>query len=184
MNPKEEEDMDYRKDTAYVVGGGAKMPNMIDGNGNAVYQPQVYSQSQLNNNMSGTDANAIYAATHDQSYNPNDPGIQAYQAALAQAGLTPYTGQQVPDDYAPGYTTGGGGAYVTGAGAFTMPNTYDYEAVLPRGMGSWEGMPNVPSGDAQAQYYAAILDALTRNRGASGQVQNMVRNEVQTAPFA
>lgn len=135
--------------------------------------------------MSGTDANAIYAATHDQSYNPYDPGIQAYQAALAQAGLTPYRGQQVPDDYAPGYTTGGGGAYVTGAGAFTMPSTYDYEAVLPRGMGSWEGIPNAaPSPEGQAQYYAAILDALTRNRGASGKVLNNIRDEVQTAPFA
>lgn len=175
--------MDYRKDTAYVVGGGASVPNAVDGNGNPVYNPQVYTQSQLNNNMSGTDANAIYAATHDQSYNPNTPGMMLYQLGLAQSGLTPYRGQQVPDDSAPGYLTGGGGAYVTGAGAFTMPNSYDYEAVLPQGMGSWEGLPMnaVPNSDAQAQYYASVLDALTRGRGASPAVRNDIRREIDTA---
>lgn len=172
--------MDYRKDTAYVVGGGARVPNAVDGNGNAVYNPQVYSQSQLNNNMSGTDANAIYAATHNQAYNGSDPGTMLYNLGLIQSGLTPYRGQQVPDDSAPGYLTGGGGSYVTGAGAFTMPNSYDYEQVLPQGMGSWEGLPTsaVPGGNQQAQYYAAILDALTRGNGASPAVQNQVRREI------
>lgn len=178
--------MDYRKDTAYVVGGGARVPSAVDGNGNPVYEPQLYTQSQLNNNMSGTDANAIYAATHRQDYNPNEPGMMRYQLDLARAGLTPYTGQQVPDDSAPGYLTGGGGAYVTGAGAFTMPNSYDYEAVLPQGMGSFEGLPMnaIPNGDAQSQYYAAILDALTRGRGASPAVQNEIRKEIATSRYA
>lgn len=48
----ERHSVDPNKDTVYRVGE---------------YAPRgFYSQSQLNNNMSGTDANAIYQATHDQ----------------------------------------------------------------------------------------------------------------------
>ena len=178
--------IDYGRDTAYVVGGGERSPyNTIDGN--PVYAPQVYSQSQLNNNMSGTDANAIYQATHDQSYNANDPGMMLYNLGLIQAGLTPYRGQQTPDDDANySYNTGAGGSYVTGAGAFTAPSNYDYRVVAPQGMGSFEGLPygSIPGGDQQAQYYAAILDALTRGQGASPRNQNMVRKEIATSRYA
>lgn len=178
--------MDYRKDTAYVVGGGEKRPyNTADGN--PVYAPQVYTQSQLNNNMSGTDANAIYAATHNQSYNPNDPGMMLYNLGLLQSGLKPYSGQQMPDDTANySYDTGRGGAYVSGAGAFTMPSNYDYDAVLPQGMGSFEGLPYgaIPGGDDQSRYYADILNALVRGNGASPAVQNLVRKEVATSRYA
>ena len=47
--------IDPLRDTVYKVGGSNPY-----GPGN------YYSQSQLNNNMSGNDANAIYYATHDQ----------------------------------------------------------------------------------------------------------------------
>ena len=178
--------MDYRKDTAYVVGGSKKTPYVTAGD-NPIYEPQVYSQSQLNNNMSGTDANAIYQATHNQAYNANDPGTMLYNLGLIQSGLTPYRGQQVPDESANySYTTGDGGAYVTGNGAFVVPNTYDYEAVLPKGMGSWEGMPSgsIPRGDKQAQYYADILYALTAGKGASPAVRGDIYREAMTAPYA
>jgi len=149
--------MDYRKDTAYVVGGDPR------------------TQSQLNNNMSGTDANAIYAATHDQGFAPeyNQPYMQDYLATLASMGLTPYNGQQTPDMNP--------GAYVTGAGAFMMPSSIGTEQVLPRGYGSWEGMPTsaIPNSDVQAQQYAAILDALVRSGGTTPSNQNAIRKEQQ-----
>lgn len=163
--------MDYRKDTAYVVGGGRPQEGMTDSNGNPVYAPQIYSQSQLNNNMSGTDANAIYAATHDQSFAPeyNQPYMQRYLADLARMGLQNYNGQQMPDVNP--------GAYVTGAGAFGMPSSIGTDQVLPRGYGSWEGMPNVPNSAEQAQYYADVLNALTRSGGTTPQNQRAIAKE-------
>lgn len=145
--------MDYRKDTAYVVGGVPR------------------SQSELNNNMSGTDANAIYAATHDQNFAPQNsqPYMQDYQATLAAMGLQPYTGQQTPDMNP--------GAYVTGAGAFMMPSSIGTEQVLPRGYGSWEGMPNVPGQAQQAQAYANILNALLQSGGTTPENANAIRKE-------
>lgn len=145
--------MDYRKDTAYVVGN------------------QVIPQSQLNNNMSGTDANAIYQATHDQSFAPeyNQPYMQNYLADLAKMGLQNYNGQQTPDINP--------GAYVTGAGAFMMPSSIGTEQVLPRGMGSWEGLPSVPGSAEQAQQYAAILGALMQSGGTFPSNANAIQKE-------
>ncbi len=165
--------MDYRKDTAYVVGGGARVPNAVDGNGNPVYQNQVYTQSQLNNNMSGTDANAIYQATHDPNFAAqyNQPYMQNFLADLDRMGLAYYNGQQRPDVNP--------GTYVTGAGATGMPSSIGTEQRLPRGYGSWEGLPNsaIPNSAEQAQYYADILNALTQSGGTTPQNQRAIARE-------
>lgn len=162
--------MDYSKDTAYVVGGGSRIPNTTDAYGNPVYEPQMYSQSQLNNNMSGNDANAIYYATHDQNVANAyaDPFWQNYLGELAAMGLKPNTGQQRFDSNP--------GSYVTGADAFMMPSSIGTEQVLPRGMGSWEGMPNVPNQQEQARQYMEILNALTQ-AGAPTMNNNAIREE-------
>ncbi len=155
-------DFDYRKETAYVVGGGQPYEGAFDAaDGSPVYQPQIYTQGQLNNNMSGTDANAIYQATHDPNYAAqyNQPYMQNYLADLDRMGLTPYRGQH-RDDMTD--------SFVTGQGAFMMPSAYGTEQVLPKGMGSWYdsglGAPQLPrTGDGGAQYYADILAALMSN---------------------
>lgn len=149
--------MDYRNDTVYVAGG------------------QPYTQSQLGNNMSGTDANAIYQATHDPNFAAqyNQPYMQNYLADLVAMGLAQNNGQQRYDQNQ--------GSYVTGAGAFMMPSSIGTEQVLPRGYGSWEGMPTsaIPNSDVQAQQYAAILDALVRSGGTTPSNQNAIRKEQQ-----
>jgi len=179
---------DYNRDTAYVVGGGAKTP-YENGLGEPLYNPQVYTQAQLNNNMSGTDANAIYQATHDQNFAPqyNQPYMQNYLADLARMGLTNYNGQQVPVDNA-GYgydAPGGAGAYVTGAGAFMMPSSYGEEQVLPQGYGSWDGLTSrrdLPNGDQRAKYYADVLRALTINNASTPNNRNAILRESINAP--
>ena len=137
-------------DTVYRVGGADPY-----GPGN------YYSQSQLNNNMSGNDANAIYYATHDQTmrdtyndqnealkdvalnvlqawggqlpYAPDDvTGGQALNQAYRLLSRKPYTGQQLNQE-----------AYVTGADAHSYPeNPYGARYILPEGLGSYEGIPD------------------------------------------
>lgn len=159
MKPR---DFDYEKETAYVVGGGQAYPGAWTGEGNPVYQPQIYTQSQLNNNMSGTDANAIYQATHDPNYAAqyNQPYMQNFEADLARQGLTPYRGQNRPDMT---------DSFVTGQGAYMMPSGMGTDQVLPQGIGSWYtggiGAQNMPQNDVQ--YYADILNALMQNANAS-----------------
>lgn len=159
MKPR---DFDYRNETAYVVGGGQPYPTAVNAaDGSPVYQPQIFPQSQLNNNMSGTDANAIYQATHDPTYaaDYNQPYMQDYLATLASMGLTPYRGQQNEADNP---------SFVTGQGAFMMPSAFGTEQVLPQGIGSYGdgglGVQNHPNDTAQ--YYADILNALANNQKA------------------
>lgn len=149
--------MDYRNETAYVIGGGDRSP-LSDANGNPILNPQVFLQSQLNNGMSGTDANAIYQATHDQGYaaDYNQPYMQEFLTDLVNMGLTPYRGQQRPDT---------SGSFVTGAGAYMMPSSIGTEQVLPQGTGSWEGLPAnmMPNDQQMGQLYADVLNAIMQN---------------------
>lgn len=110
-------------DTIYRVGGSD--PYTSEG---------YFTQSQLNNAMSGPDANAIYAATHDQQQiaDYNEPYWQDYLADLIDMGLKQNYAQQRPD--IPLYQNG---AYVTGADAFVGRNG----RVLNPGQGSSMGIP-------------------------------------------
>lgn len=137
-------------------------PGSIDPSRDTVYRvgaddPYGYfSQSQLNNNMSGPDANAIYQATHDQrgywTYGDRNPRHnvsdmldvngnraipeydtpQQYNDWLREEGYLPNTGRQLS---MPVY---GDGAYVSGADAWSNAN---YDDVLPAGVGSVQGIP-------------------------------------------
>ena len=154
-------DFDYQKETVYGVGGGRPYENVTTGDGNPVYEPQLYTQSQLNNNMSGTDANAIYQATHDPNYAAqySQPYMQNFLADLNNMGLTPYRGQYNPDDNA---------SFVSGQGAYMMPSVMGTRQVLPQGVGSFAdgGVSgwNMPQTDeAMAAYYAQILNAIRSN---------------------
>lgn len=144
-------------DTVYRVGGADPY-----GPGN------YYSQSQLNNNMSGNDANAIYYATHDQKMDetwndyPSDPDENARLIAKANEMLANYQiyNQVFPNDYPGGQALNevyrriglkpntarqeAGGvndynAYVTGADGLVAP---DQAHVLTQGLGSFLGIPD------------------------------------------
>lgn len=145
--------IDPNRDTVYRVGGS-----------DPYEAGNYYSQSQLNNTMSGNDANAIYYATHDQrgrrTYNDPDvalkaealdimgspingilpfapdnmTGGEALQEAYRARGLKPYTGQQM-------YPFSD--AYVAGADAPGYPlSPVGRSDVLPQGLGSYEGIPD------------------------------------------
>ena len=108
--------IDYMTDILYRIGG---------------MNPEgFYSQDQLNNNMSGNDANAIYYATHDQGFNPEQ--WESRNRWANAAGYKPYTGTQ---EASPVW---GDGAYVTGAGAAFEPV---YDEALRQGFGSPGGIP-------------------------------------------
>jgi hypothetical protein len=115
-------------------------PGSIDPDIDTVYRVGAddpsgyYSQSQLNNAMSGPDANAIYAATHNQQdiADYNDPYWQEYLGDLMRLGLKPNTAQQRPN-----IPINADGAYVTGADAFAGRNGH----VLRPGQGSSLGIP-------------------------------------------
>jgi hypothetical protein len=115
-------------------------PGSIDPDVDTVYRVGAddpygyYSQSQLNNAMSGPDANAIYAATHNQQdiADYNDPYWQEYLGDLMRLGLKPNTAQQRPN-----IPINADGAYVTGADAFAGRNGH----VLRPGQGSSLGIP-------------------------------------------
>lgn len=86
--PKEREknDPDFvpRGNRIPVIERGSIEPNRDTVYRVGEYAPRgFYSQSQLNNNMSGTDANAIYQATHDQRMRGswNDPDRDLYYKA-------------------------------------------------------------------------------------------------------
>lgn len=125
--------IDPNRDTVYRVGGADPY-----GEGN------YYSQSQLNNAMSGNDANAIYYATHRQDYpwgygNYNGyvdrftgENPQEFNDWLRSEGYGPATGVQSPAGYM------GDVAYVTGAGAELSPR---WDDSLQAGVGSPEGIP-------------------------------------------
>lgn len=76
-----------------------------------------YTQSQMNNEMSGTDANAIYQATHDQrqtnTWNDTDPRL--VNRVLGDLGVI--TGGNANDATFTGF----------GPNAGVIPNPYDYE---------------------------------------------------------
>lgn len=109
--------IDFMKDILYRIGG---------------MNPEgFYSQDQLNNNMSGNDANAIYYATHDQRF-PGNSRWQARNERFVPEGYKPYTGQQ---EASPVW---GQDAYVTGAGAAFEPY---YDEALQQGFGSPGGIP-------------------------------------------
>lgn len=168
--------IDYDKDTVYVVGNDASAPvgGVRNMDGSQYYAPQYYTQSQLNNNMSGTDANAIYQATHDPNYAAqyNQPDMQNYLADLAAMNLTPYRGQY-DENYNPS-------TYVTGAAGFMVPNPYrsdapeSFDQVLPANHGSPAGMgglgipnTNYPAEEGLSQYYAYVLNELLRNNAVA-----------------
>lgn len=191
-NDRKKPEVDYNKDTVYVVGNDASSPvkGVSNMDGSQYYQPQYYTQSQLNNNMSGTDANAIYQATHDPNFAAqySQPYMQQYEADLARMGLQPYTGQQRPDMNP--------NTYVTGAGAFMVPNPYrsdvpeSFEQVLPRGYGSTEGIGGlgIPSsrdtgGEAASQYYADILNALLQSGGTTPGNAHRIQHAMDEARF-
>ena len=121
----------------------------IDPNRDTVYRVGAddpygyYSQAQLNNNMSGNDANAIYQATHEQR-NPwgygnyygftgfNGQTPQEHNDRLREEGYKPRTGAQAGGSY------GGNDAYVAGAGAQWSPL---YDELMQAGVGSPVGIP-------------------------------------------
>lgn len=105
------------RDTVYRVGGADPY-----GAGN------YYSQDQLNNNMSGPDANAIQYATNNQRYGVN-PDFANY---LRDEGLKVNFGAQSANPIV------GQDAYVAGAGAYLHPW---YDEALPMGVGSAQGIP-------------------------------------------
>lgn len=140
--------INFIKDTLYRIG--------------AMNPEGFYSQDQLNNNMSGNDANAIYYATHDQRYNPNDPREQARNERLVSQGYKPYYGQQ---EASPVW---GQDAYVTGAGAAFEPY---YDEAIPQGFGSPGGIPaeilqaglDLSGGNRESNYANRIYaDALAK----------------------
>lgn len=139
--------IDYRDQTLYRIGG--------------MNPAGFYSQDQLNNNMSGNDANAIYYATHDQRFNPNSPFTAERNQMLAGDGYKQDVGnQEVYDGY---------NAYVTGAGASMYP--YRDEA-LEMGVGSSGGIPEEllinSLNPSHSAYAAAVKDLLyaKKNLGA------------------
>jgi hypothetical protein len=115
-------------------------PGSIDPDVDTVYRAGAddpsgyYSQAQLNNAMSGPDANAIFAATHNQQdiADYNEPYWQEYLGDLERMGRKLNTAQQRPD--IPMYQNG---AYVSGADAFTGEDGH----VLNPGQGSTVGLP-------------------------------------------
>ena len=149
-----DESVNANRDTVYVMGDPRKSDS--------------FTQSTLNNNMSGTDANAIYAATHNPydrgTYiDPNPIGEFAngaqYNDWLRGQGLKPYTGEMGATSMEQGdlYPYA---AYVTGAGARLNPN---YDEVLPMGLGSSQGMAyDWLQGSGQNGYneYATILSQI------------------------
>lgn len=154
MSRVKDESVNANRDTVYVMGD----PRNSDS----------FTQSQLNNNMSGTDANAIYAATHNPydrgTYtDPNpvmgfDNGAQ-YNEWLRDQGLKPYTGAMTASPMIQGnlYPYA---AYVAGAGAQYDPRL---DQTLPMGLGTTEGMPvEWLQGAKQNGYsdYATILSQI------------------------
>lgn len=127
-----------------------------------------FTQSQLNNAMSGNDANAIYQATHRQNanwtYNDRNPNHvnpwgenpQDYNDRLRQEGYLPNTGRQLS---MPVY---GDGAYVAGADAWSNPI---YDELLPAGAGSPQGIPNELLSPSD-QTYADVIRAMLASMGS------------------
>ena len=139
--------IDFIRDTLYRIG--------------AMNPEGFYSQDQLNNNMSGNDANAIYYATHDQRY-PGNPRWQDRNERLVAEGYKPYTGQQ---EASPVW---GQDAYVTGADAASEPF---YDEAIPQGFGSPGGIPaeilqaglDLSGGNRESNYANRIYaDALAK----------------------
>lgn len=160
MSRVKDESVNANRDTVYVMGD----PRSSDS----------FTQSQLNNNMSGTDANAIYAATHNPydrgTYiDPNpvmgfDNGAQ-YNDWLRGQGLKPYTGAMTASPMIQGnlYPYA---AYVTGAGS--QYGTI-VDETLPMGIGTSEGMPTSwLQGAQQNGYndYATILSQILADPNA------------------
>lgn len=139
--------IDFIRDTLYRIG--------------AMNPEGFYSQDQLNNNMSGNDANAIYYATHDQRY-PGNEMWKARNERLVPEGYKPYTGQQ---EASPVW---GQDAYVTGADAASEPF---YDEAIPQGFGSPGGIPaeilqaglDLSGGNRESNYANRIYaDALAK----------------------
>lgn len=184
--------IDYDKDTVYVVGNDASAPvkGVQNMDGSQYYAPQYYTQSELNNNMSGTDANAIYQATHDPNYAAqyNQPYMQNYLADLDRMNLKPYRGQY-DENYNPG-------TYVTGAAGFMVPNPYrsdapeSFDQVLPANHGSPAGMgglgipnTNAPGGEGLSQYYANVLNQLLQDNATTNRNAIRLQHAADEARF-
>jgi hypothetical protein len=88
-----------------------------------------YSQAQLNNNMSGNDANAIYQATHSPNTHRAYGSDPEYNDLRREEGYRPFTAAQSAIDHS---------AYVAGAGA---PLASIWDDALPAGVGSSTGIP-------------------------------------------
>ena len=185
-------EIDYDRDTVYVTGNDASAPvgNVRNMDGSQYYAPQYFTQSQLNNNMSGTDANAIYQATHDPNYAAqyNQPYMQRYLADLAAMNLTPYRGQYDENNNP--------GTYVTGAAGFMVPNPYrsdapeSFEQVLPNNHGSIAGMgglgipnTNAPAEEGLSQYYANVLNQILQDNATTGRNAQRIQNAANEARF-
>ncbi len=133
--------VDWMKDTIYRVGG---------------YNPEgFYNQNQLNNNMSGNDANAIYYATHDQRFTNEGPVADRNQYRVDN-GYKYWNGAQQSSP------VWGDGAYVTGAGAGFEPW---YDEALKQNWGSPGGIPDELINPDANMRYAAILSQLYSNPG-------------------
>lgn len=151
---------DYSSDPRY---------GSVDPNRDTVYRVGAddpsgyYTQSQLNNNMSGTDANAIYYATHNQSspWTYSSPGErlgiygetpQEYNDRLREEGYKVNTGRQTASPIE-GYN-----AYTAGADAWFEPG---FDALLQPGQGSTEGIPAwLLNEEGKRQKYREALAAM------------------------
>ena len=154
--------IDFIRDTLYRIG--------------AMNPEGFYSQDQLNNNMSGNDANAIYYATHDQRYNPNDPFEQERNAYRVENGYKPYYGQQEANPQ------WGMNAYVTGAGASFAP--YADES-LEVGQGSHAGIPRTLFEDAirkqlypRDQAYADAINSIANAQATAQYIPFQMREKL------
>lgn len=124
------------KDTIYRVGG---------------YSPEgFYNQNQLNNNMSGNDANAIWYATHEQNFSNAGPEGDRNLDRMAN-GYKYWNGAQQPS------AVWGDGAYVTGNGAVFEPW---YDDSMRQGIGSPGGIPDELISEDAKRRYAGILASL------------------------
>lgn len=115
-----------------------------------------FTQSQLNNAMSGTDANAIYQATHDQRRVGMIP--QDLNDLLRSEGLAIKTDRQ------PVGSAYGNAAYVTGADAGVHPV---YDEMMEAGAGSPAGIPR----ELLNNHDRAYADTLQALMNAMGWVQ-------------
>lgn len=142
--------IDWMKDTVYRVGE---------------YGPEgFYTQSQLNNNMSGNDANAIYQATHYQDFSNSGPEAERNRYRV-ENGYKYYNGNK---EASPVW---GDQAYVTGAGATFEPW---YDDAIPAGWGSPGGIPDNLIN--QAATYASILNAMYGSAANRAEDEARLRN--------